>query len=74
MSETRKEETARLLRERDWWRALGDAYGCSLHGWSGMPPNCSASFLNPSATNVTPIPGWLAAKMYDMARLAGKIN
>lgn len=60
-----------------WWRALAEAYGMLLQGWSGHPENGgSASFLTDGTprAGVIQMPAPLALAMYEMAKKAGEIK
>ena len=59
-------EHKRLLKERDWWRALAGELGMQLHGWDGMPP-AGASFLT-AGGYVIQVPGALAQAIFDRLR------
>lgn len=67
-----KAETTRLLKERDWWKTLAEAYGMRLYGFNGMPPS-DGSFITPDYNRVVEIQGPLASAMFKMAQKAGVI-
>lgn len=65
---TKTQEIERITAERDWWRALAEAYGFHLHGWNGLPQNgCGASFHDREMHTTMEISPKLAMAMRDMA-------
>jgi hypothetical protein len=61
---TNKAEIAEITKERDWWRDLAAQFGCTLLGWSYLPPRGRATWILPDGKNTAEIPGPLAQAMH----------
>ncbi len=74
VSKSSRETARRIIKERDWWKALAEAYGMRLYGFNGMPPASGTFYRKHEITGfgeTIDVSGPLAEAMFKMAQKAG---